>query len=62
MTLAETIKFIDNIIKANQAQYNLDRKTAKIFALSSGELENYEYVAGQDLTSKPGVDEKNKTI
>ena len=62
MTLAETIKFIDNIIKANQAQYNLDRKTAKIFALSSGELENYEYVAGQDLTLKPGVDEKNKTI
>ena len=41
MILADQIKILDDKIKANQAQYNLDRKTAKIFALSSKELDKY---------------------
>ena len=44
MTLTEQVKILDNKIKANQAQYDLDREAAKISALSSGELEKYEYL------------------
>ena len=44
MTVANQVKIIDNKIKANQIQYDLDRLTAKMFALSSGELRKYEYL------------------
>ena len=47
-------------VKANQAQYNLDRKAAKISAVSSGELEKYEYLTGEYLGYKPGVVEQAK--
>ena len=40
MTLIEQAKIFDDKIKANKAQYDLDREAAKISALSSGELEN----------------------
>ena len=43
MTLTYELKIIDDKIKANQAQYDLDREAAKIFALSSKELDIYEY-------------------
>ena len=46
MTVTDQLKIIDNKIKANQAQYDLDRLTAKISALSSGELRKYEYLTG----------------
>ena len=36
-------------------QYDLDRQAAKISALSSGELEKYEYLTGEDLEYKPHV-------
>ena len=39
MTLTDEFKILDDKIKANQAQYNLDREAAKIFALSSKELD-----------------------
>ena len=35
MTLADELKLLDDKIKINQAQYNLDREAAKISALSS---------------------------
>ena len=38
MTAADQIIIIDNKIKANQAQYDLDGLTATISALFSGEL------------------------
>ena len=49
MTVTDQIKIIDNKIKANQAQYDLDRLTAKISALSSGELRKYESLTGEDI-------------
>ena len=49
MTLTDEIKILDHEIKANQAQYNIDREAAKIYELSSGELEKYEYLTGEDL-------------
>ena len=60
MTVTDQIKIIDNKIKANQAQYDLDRLTAKISALSSGELRKYEYLTGKDLGYRPSVLEQTK--
>ena len=36
--ISEEIKTINNKIKQNKAQYNLDRQTAKISALLSGNV------------------------
>ena len=60
MTVTDQIKIIENKIKANQAQYDLDRLTAKISALSSGELRKYEYLTGEDLEYIPSVFEQTK--
>ena len=60
MTVTDQLKIIDNKIKANQAQYDLDRLTAKISALSSGELRKYEYLTGEDLGYRPSVLEQTK--
>ena len=40
MTVTDQLKIIDNKIKANQAQYYLDRLASKISAYSSGDLKN----------------------
>ena len=60
MTVTDQIKIIHNKIKANQAQYDLDRLTAKISAYSSGDLRKYEYLTGEDLGYKPSVFEQAK--
>ena len=60
MTINEQIKILDNKIRPNQAQYDLDRQIVKISALSSGELGKYEYLTGEDLGCKPDVVEKAK--
>ena len=46
MTVTDQLKIIDNKIKANQVQYDLDRLAAKISACSSGDLRKYEYLTG----------------
>ena len=60
MTITDQFKIIDNKIKANQAQYDLDRLAAKIFAYSSGDLRKYEYLTSEDLRYKPSVIEQAK--
>ena len=42
----------------NEAQYDLDRKPAKITALSSSNLDKYEYLTGEDLGLKPNTIEQ----
>ena len=42
----------------NEAQYDLDRKTAKISALSSNNLDKYEYLTDEDLGLKPNTIEQ----
>ena len=39
----------------NEAQYDWDRKAAKISALSSNNLDKYEYLTGEDLGLKPST-------
>ena len=60
MTLTDELKITDDKIKANQAQYDLDREATNISALSSKELTKYEYLTGEDLGYKPGVVEQAK--
>ena len=38
---------IDDRIKNKKLQYNMNRETAKISALSSGKNEKYEYLTGE---------------
>ena len=46
---------LDDKIKANQAWYDLDREAVTIPALSSKELNKYEYLTDEDLGYKQGV-------
>ena len=55
MALTEQVKILNDKIRANKAQYDLDRQGAKISALSSGELEKHEYLTGENLGYKPDV-------
>ena len=60
MTVTDQPKIIDNKIKANQAQYDLNRLTAKIFAYSSVDLRKYEYLTGEGVGYKPSVVDQAK--
>ena len=44
MSIIEKTKTIDNKIEQNKGQYNLERQTAKISALSSGNVSKYEFL------------------
>ena len=60
MTLTDQIKLLDRKIKQKEAQYNLDRKAAKISALSFSKLDKYEYLTLEDLGLKPNTVEREK--
>ena len=60
MTVADQIKILNKKIMENEAQYNLDMKAAKISALSSNNLDKYEYLTGEDLGLKPSTIEQAK--
>ena len=60
MTRKEQIKILDNKIKTNERQYDLDRINAEISAYSSGDLPKYEYLTKKDLGYKPDAVEKVK--
>ena len=49
MTVKDQLKIIDNKIRQNKVDYDLYRKNGKISALSSGKLDKYEYLTGEDL-------------
>ena len=42
MTITDQIKILNRKIMQNEAQYDLDRKAAKISALCSNNLDKYE--------------------
>ena len=60
MTVTHQIKIINRKILQIEGQYDLDRKAAKIFALSSNNLDKYEYLTGEDLGLKPSTIEQTK--
>ena len=60
MTRKEQVKILDDKIKANNAQYNLDRINAEISAYSSSDLPKYKYLTKKDFRYKPDVFEQAK--
>ena len=60
MTGTDQIKILDRKVMQNEAQYDLDRKAARISALSSNNLDKYEYLTGEDLGLKPSTVEQEK--
>ena len=61
MAVTNQIKILDRKIMQNEAQYDLDRKAAKISALSSNNLDKYEYLTGEDLGLTPTTVEQTKS-
>ena len=49
MSISEKIKTIITKIEQNKVQYDLDRQTETIFALSLGNVSKYEFLAGKDF-------------
>ena len=49
MTITDQIKILNKRIMQKEAQYDSNRKAAKISALSSNILDNYEYLTGEYL-------------
>ena len=58
MAVTYQIKILDRKIMLNEVQYDLDRKAAKISAMSSNNLDKYEYLTGEDLDLKPNTVEQ----
>ena len=56
MTVTDELKILDDMIKTNQAQYDLAREAPKISALSSKDLlEKFGYLTGEDLGQTKGT-------
>ena len=62
MTVCEKIKAINNKIKQNKAQYDLDAQIANISTLPSGNLSKCESLSGEDILPETGFLEKVATI
>ena len=60
MTVPNQLKILDRKIMQNEAQHDLDRKATKVSALSSNNLDKYEYLTGEDLYLKTSTVEQNK--
>ena len=60
MTRKEQNKILDDKIKANKRQYDLDRINVEISAYSSGDLPKYQYLTKKDLGYKPDAFEQAK--
>ena len=60
MTVTDQTKILDRKIFQNEAQFDLDRKAAKVSALSSNNLAKYEYLTGEDLDLQPSTVEQAK--
>ena len=60
MTVTDQINVLDRKIMQNEAQYDFDRKAAKISALSSNNMDKYDYLTGEDLGLKPSTAEQAK--
>ena len=58
MTITDQTKILNKKVMQNEAQYDLDRKAAKISALPSKNSDEYEYLAGEDLGLKPSTIEQ----
>ena len=61
MIVSEKIKRINMRIKKSKTQYNLDRQTAKISAVSLGNICKYEFLINEDILVEEELLEKATT-
>ena len=54
MSISDKTKTINNEIEQNQAQCDLNRPTAKISALLSGNVNEYDFLVGEDVLPEKG--------
>ena len=52
------MKGINNKFEQNKGQYNLERQTDKISALSSGHVSKYDFLIGKDILAKENFIQK----
>ena len=62
MSLSEKVRTIGNKIEQSKTQYNLDRQTAKILALSLENIGKYEFLTCENILPKKELLEKPATI
>ena len=60
MTVKDQLKILDRKIKQNKVDYDLHRQNVEISALTSGDLDKYEYLTGKDLEYKLRLLQKAK--
>ena len=58
MSISEKLKTISNKIEKNKDQYNLDKQTTMISALSSDKVSKYEFLTGKDVLPEKDLIEK----
>ena len=56
------MKTMEYKIEQNKAQYDLDRQTAKISALSSGNVGKYKFLTDKNVLPEKGLSKKAPTI
>ena len=61
MIISEKIKTTNNKIEQSKAQFDLDEQTAKISALSSGNVNKCEFSTGKDVLPEKDLIEKAET-
>ena len=61
MIISEKIKTTNNKIEQSKAQFDLDGQTAKISALSSGNVNKCEFLTGKDVLPEKDLIEKAET-
>ena len=62
MTVSKKTKTIDHKTEKKKSQYDLDRQTAKISALSSGNVRTYEFLTKKDVLPEKDLLEKVAAI
>ena len=60
MTKSDQIEILNDKIKPNNAQYNINRLNAEISAFSEGDLDKYGFLTREDLKYKPNALDKAK--
>ena len=61
MIISEKIKTTNSKIEQSKAQFDLDGQTAKISALSSGNVNKCEFLTGKDVLPEKDLIEKAET-
>ena len=62
MSISEKIKAINNRIVQNKAEYDSDRQTTEISALSWGNVSKCEFLTGKDVLPEEDLLEKAATM